>query len=148
MIKCENTCPLRKFDGCCYSCPEFEKCKDACSEDFKKCGCSTVDEETALETFKSQQLAVLQQIASLITTKKQIEAQEKELKDKLKEAMEQYDVKKFESDILNITYVAESNSTQLDSAKVKKLHPEIVSECSKAVKKSAYIKVTVKDGEE
>lgn len=147
MIKCENTCPLGKFDGCCHSCPEFGKCKDACSEDFKKCGCSTVDEETALETFKSQQLAVLQQIASLVTTKKQIEAQEKELKDKLKEAMEQYGVKKFESDILNITYVAETTSTSVDSAKLKKLHPDIAIECSKTSKKSAYIKVEVKGGE-
>lgn len=101
MIKCENTCPLGKFDGCCHSCPEFGKCKDACSEDFKNCGCSTIDEETALATFQSQQLAVLQQIASLVTTKKQIEAQEKELKDKLKEAMEQYGVKKFESDTIS-----------------------------------------------
>lgn len=146
MIKCENTCPLGKFDGCCHSCPEFADCKDACSEDFKKCGCSTVDEETALETFKSQQLAVLQQIASLVTTKKQIEAQEKELKDKLKEAMEQYGVKKFESDILNITYVAGTTSTSVDSAKLKKLHPDIATECSKTSKKSAYIKVEVKGG--
>ncbi len=147
MIKCENTCPLGKFDGCCHSCPEFGKCKDVCSEDFKKCGCSTVDEETALETFKSQQIAVLQQIASLVTTKKQIEAQEKELKDKLKGAMEQYGVKKFESDILNITYVAETTSTSIDSAKLKKLHPDIAAECSKTSKKSAYIKVEVKGGE-
>lgn len=147
MIKCENTCPLGKFNGCCYSCPEFGKCKDSCSEDFKKCGCSTVDEETALEIFKSQQLTVLQQITSLVTTKKQIEAQEKELKDKLKEAMEQYGVKKFKSDILNITYVAETTSTSIDSAKLKKLHPDIATECSKTSKKSAYIKVEVKGGE-
>ena len=147
MIKCENTCPLGKFDRCCHSCPEFANCKDACSEDFKNCGCSTVDEETGLETFKSQQIAVLQQIAALVTTKKQIEAQEKELKDKLKEAMEQYGVKKFESDILNITYVAESTSTSIDSAKLKKLHPDIATECSKISKKSAYIKVEVKGGE-
>lgn len=147
MIKCENTCPLGKFNGCCYSCPEFGKCKDSCSEDFKKCGCSTVDEETALETFKSQQLTVLQQIASLVTTKKQIEVQEKELKNKLKEAMEQYGVKKFESDILNITYVAETTSTSIDSAKLNKLHPDIATECSKTSKKSAYIKVEVKGGE-
>ena len=58
--------------------------------------------------------------------------------------MEKYGVKKFESDILNITYVAESVATSIDSAKLKKLHPDIAEECSKVSKKSAYIKVEVK----
>lgn len=147
MIKCENTCPLGKFDGCCYSCPDFGKCKDACSEDFKNCGCSTIDEETALATFQTKQLAVLKKIASVVNMKKQCEEQEKELKDQLKKAMEEYGVKKFESDILNITYVAETTSTSIDSTKLKKLHPDIAEECSKTSKKSSYIKVEVKAGE-
>ena len=138
MIKCENSCPLEKFEGCCACCPE----KDGCSE-----RCTEVPEESALATFKSQHIAVLKQIASVVNAKKQCEAQEKELKDQLKKAMEEYGVKKFESDILNITYVAETTSTSVDSAKLKKLYPKIAEECSKTSKKSAYIKVEVKEGE-
>jgi len=145
MIKCNNECPLGKFDGCCHSCPDIETCKDACESNPETCGESTFDEETGLVAFKEQQLSVLQQIADLITTKKKLEEQEKELKDKLKEAMEKYGIKKFDSDILKITYIAETTATSIDSAKLKKKYPAIAEECSKTSKKSAYIKVEIKD---
>ncbi len=147
MIKCENSCPLEKFEGCCACCPEKDGCRERCDESPEKCRCSTFDEETALATFQSQHIAVLKQIASVVNMKKQCEAQEKELKDQLKKAMEEYGVKKFESDILNITYVAETTSTSVDSAKLKKLYPKIAEECSKTSKKSSYIKVELKEGE-
>lgn len=145
MIKCNNECPLEKFDGCCHSCPDIETCKDACESNPETCGEATFDEETGLVAFKEQQLSVLQQIADLITTKKKLEEQEKELKDKLKEAMEKYGVKKFDSDILKITYIAETTTTSIDSAKLKKKYPAIAEECSKTSKKSAYIKVEIND---
>lgn len=144
MIKCNNECPLKKFDGCCHSCPHIEGCTDACESEPKTCGEAIFDEETGLMTFQEQQVAVLQQIADLVTAKKKIEAQEKELKDKLKEAMEKYSVKKFDSDILKITYVAATTATSIDSAKLKKKYPAIAEECSKTSNKSAYIKVEVK----
>ena len=147
MIKCQNSCPLGKFEGCCYSCPEMQTCKESCSEVPEQCQCSTFDEESGLAVFEQKQIAVLQQIASIVRIKKQCEEQEKELKDQLKQAMEEYGVKKFESDILNITYVAESTATSIDSTKLKKLYPKIAEECSKTSKKSAYIKVEVKEGE-
>lgn len=114
---------------------------------YQDCADAIFDEETALATFKSQSVVVLEKIAAVVNMKKQCEEQEKTLKDQLKQAMEQYGVKKFESDILNITYVAESTATSIDSAKLKKLHPDIAQECSKVSKKSAYIKVEVKGGE-
>ena len=145
MIKCNNECPLGKFDGCCHSCPDIETCKDACESNPETCDEATFDEETGLVAFKEQQLSVLQQIADLITTKKKLEEQEKELKDKLKEAMEKYGIKTFDSDILKITYIAETTATSIDSAKLKKKYPAIAEECSKTSKKSAYIKVEIKD---
>lgn len=145
MIKCNNECPLEKFDGCCHSCPDIETCKDACESNPETCGEATFDEETGLVAFKEQQLSVLQQIADLITAKKKLEEQEKELKDKLKEAMEKYGIKKFDSDILKITYIAETTATSIDSAKLKKKYPAIAKECSKTSKKSAYIKIEIKD---
>jgi hypothetical protein len=145
MIKCNNECPLKKFDGCCHSCPHFEGCEEACESEPNTCGEAIFDEEAGLIAFQEQQLAVLQQVADLITAKKKIEEQEKNLKDKLKEAMEKFNVKKFDSDILKITYIAETTATSIDSAKLKKKYPAIADECSKTSKKSAYIKVEVKD---
>lgn len=149
MIKCKNSCLKGKFEGCCVQCPERETCSDVCEQavNYQDCADAIFDEETALATFKSQSVAVLEKIAAVVNMKKQCEEQEKTLKDQLKQAMEQYGVKKFESDILNITYVAESTATSIDSAKLKKLHPDIAQECSKVSKKSAYIKVEVKGGE-
>lgn len=146
MIKCKNACPTGQFEGCCFECNLKENCEEACQLNPSECGDSIMEdtEEVGLQAFKQGQMAVLKQIADIITTKKKLEEQEKELKEKLKEAMEKCNIKKFESDILNITYVAESTKTSIDSAKLKKKYPEIAAECSKTSKTSAYVKVTVK----
>lgn len=147
MIKCENACPLGKFEGCCHCCPEFGSCSEKCSEHPGTCGESTFDEESGLQTFKNSQINVMQEICNIVTIKKQVEAKEKELKDKLKAAMEQYGIKKFSSDELEITYVPDGIRTAVDGTKLKKLHPEIAAECSKVSKTSAYVKITVKGGD-
>ena len=148
MIKCKNKCPYEKYDGCCVDCIDRETCDESCdlTVNVDKCEDAIFDEETALATFQNQHLVVLQKIASVVNMKKQCEAQEKELKDQLKKAMEEYGIKKFESDILNITYVAETTSTSVDSAKLKRKYPQVAEECSKTSKKSSYIKVEVKEG--
>lgn len=147
MIKCENACPLGKFEGCCHCCPKFGSCAEECSEHPDTCGEATFDEESGLQTFKTSQVDVMQEICNIVTIKKQVEAKEKELKEKLKEAMEQYGIKKFSSDELEITYVPDGTRTTVDGTKLKKLHPEIAEECSKVSKTSAYVKVTVKGGD-
>lgn len=147
MIRCKNECPLNKFEGCCFDCDLKENCEEACQLNPSECGDSIIqdaEEETRLQVFKRGQMVVLKQIADIITTKKKLEEQEKELKEKLKEAMEKCNIKKFESNILNITYVAESTKSSIDGAKLKKKYPEIAAECSKTFKTSAYVKVTVK----
>ena len=147
MIKCENACPRGKFDGCCYSCPEHITCSDSCSETPNECGQSTFDEETALQEFQNTQLATLNAIASLTAHKKAIEEQEKTMKAALYDAMQKFGIKKFESDVLNLTLVAPSNSTAIDSAKLKKKYPDIAAECSKPNPKAGYVKITLKGGE-
>lgn len=144
MIKCKNECPLGKFEGCCFFC-EVKGCKEKCTEAPSDCDSAIqVDEEKALAEFQGNQIALLQNIASLVKQKKEIELQEADLKVKLQEAMEAYGIKKFTSDILNITYIAATTSVSLDSAKLKQKYPEIAAECSKTLNKKAYIKIEVK----
>lgn len=147
MISCKNVCPLAKFNGCCWSCPHFEGCPEACEEKPAQCREAVFDEETGLQVFKESQLDTLNAIASLTMHKKAIEEQEKAMKAALYEAMEKYGVKKFESDVLNLTMVYPTTSTSVDSAKLKKKYPEIFAECSKTTTKSGYVKITLKDGE-
>lgn len=123
MTKCENPCPYGKFDGCCHFCPDRASCADACPENPEKCGQAKFDEEAGLQAFQQSQLATLNAIASLTAHKKAVEEQEKAMKAALYDAMMKFGVKKFESDVLNLTLVAPSNSTAIDSAKLKKNTP-------------------------
>lgn len=148
MIKCKNACLIGKFDGCCHCCPEFGSCGSECSENFNDCGEAIIDGDSGLELFQATQMTILNNIADLVNQKKELEAAEKKLKDELKKAMEQYGIKKFSSDILDITYVAETTKNSLDSARLKKEKPDVYAAFTKTSKSSAYIKVTVKkDGD-
>jgi len=147
MTKCENPCPYGKFDGCCHFCPDRGSCADACPEKVDECGQAIFDEEAGLQAFQQSQLATLNAIASLTAHKKAIEDQEKAMKAALYEAMMKFGVKKFESDVLNLTLVEPTIETRLDSAKLKKKYPAIAAECSKSNTKAGYVKITLKGGE-
>jgi hypothetical protein len=146
MIKCKLSCPTGKFDGCCFECELKETCEDFCGSDPSECGNVNVDEAN-LQIFEQANLTTLKSIADLMTAKKKLDEKEKELKDRLKEAMEKYGVKNFDSDVLKITYVAETTVTSIDSAKLKKKYPAIADECSKVSSKAPYIRVEIKGGE-
>ena len=96
--------------------------------------------------FQQSQLATLNAIASLTSHKKAIEEQEKTMKAALYDAMMKFGVKKFESDVLNLTLVEPTTSTTIDSAKLKKKYPAIAAECSKPNPKAGYVKITLKGG--
>ena len=146
MIQCKNSCPLDKFNGCCQCCPENSLCGDACEHEPGSCGEATFDEESGLVAFQNTQLATLNAIASLTAHKKAIEEQEKTMKAALLAAMEQYGIKKFESDVLNLTYVAPTVSHGIDSAKLKKKYPDVAADCAKDTPKAGYVKITLKGG--
>lgn len=147
MTKCVNPCPYGNFDGCCHFCPERASCVDACPENPEKCGQAKFDEEAGLQAFQQSQLATLNAIASLTVHKKAIEDQEKAMKAALYDAMMKFGVKKFESDVLNLSLVEPTTTTRIDSTKLKKKYPDIAAECSKSSTKAGYVKITLKDGE-
>lgn len=146
MTKCENPCPFGKFDGCCHFCPDRATCTDACPEKVDECGQAIFDEEAGLQAFQQSQLATLNAIASLTAHKKAIEDQEKEMKTALCKAMQKYGIKKFESDVLNLTFVEPTATTSIDSAKLKKKYPDVAADCSKITAKLGYVKITLKGG--
>ena len=76
-----------------------------------------------------------------------IEEQEKTMKAALYDAMVKFGIKKFESDILNLTLVDPTTSTSIDAAKLKKKYPAIAAECSKSSAKAGYVKITLRGGE-
>lgn len=146
MIQCKNNCPLGKFGGCCQCCPENKGCPEACAYEPGFCWEATFDGESGLVAFQNTQLATLNAIASLTAHKKAIEEQEKDMKAALMAAMEKYGITKFESDVLNLTYVAPTVSHGIDTAKLKKKYPDAAADCAKDTPKAGYVKITLKDG--
>lgn len=71
-----------------------------------------------------------------------IELRNNDIKEQLKQAMEDNGIKKYENEFLAITYVAPTTRKTVDSKKLKELHQDIYEECSKVsdVKSSLRIK--------
>ena len=138
-------CP-KELTICCGICEHMNTCKQCCESakmGWKHC-CEAEVVTGELAQFESSVPEVIQQITGLIQMKKDLDEQEKLLKQKLVEAMEAYGVKSFENDQIKMTYVAPGTKTSIDSARLKKDHPDIVTQYSKTSAVSAYVKVTVK----
>lgn len=146
-IKCKQAgCPF-EYEHCCIECEELERCTSSCNLKPISCGNSEMNGETSLQVFENANIEIINTIAQISIAKKQIEEQEKTMKEKLLEAMEKYGVTKFDNDIMKITYFAPSTSTSIDSTRLKKEQPDIAKEYSKTSNKKSYIKIEVKAGD-
>ena len=101
-------------------------------------------ESTELTVFQSKALATMQTIADLDLQKKQLEAQDKVVRQQLQELMDQYGIKKFENDILKITYVEPTTRTTIDSKKLKEDLPAIAEKYSKVTQVKGSVRIEVK----
>lgn len=92
-----------------------------------------------LEVEKQISLAV----ADLQKKQQELVSKNEELKEQIKKAMEDKDIKKFENDYIAITYVAPTIRTTVDSAKLKEQFVDVYNQCLKTsdVKSSVRIKV-------
>ena len=145
MIKCKNGgCPKNK-DICCKECDELTTCETPCGEeDPAKCEDAEFEGSNELEVFQSKAAATIQAIANIVTAKKDLEDQEKVMKEQLQKAMEEHGVKAFDNDVIKVTYMAASVRNSVDSAKLKKKYPEIAAECNKPSNVKAFVKIEVK----
>ena len=145
MIVCCDLCPIHHEQICCFMCGDRETCPEAC-EESKPTECpNRVEKGGALTPAEEQVLPIMQNIKNLTVQKKAIEAREKDMREKLKAAMEQFGVKSFDNDLVKVTYIAASTQTKIDTAAIKKKYPAIAAECSKTSNTSAYIKIEVKE---
>ena len=142
---------------CCAYCDEVEKCKIACyivkndKGEFlpingaENCGYGKeVEDQTGIQVFESNAAAVIKGIADTVKQKKLLEEQEASLREQLEKAMNECGVKKFENELLSITYVGATTRTSIDSKALKKDLPEIAEKYSKVSNVKSSIKITVK----
>lgn len=84
-------------------------------------------------------------IADLQNKANELNAKNEELKEQIKNAMEEQGLKKFENDFIAITYVAPTTRTTVDSKKLKELHEDIYNECSKTSDVKASVRIKTKE---
>ena len=143
MILCrELTCDRGNGNMCCRDC--LADCGYRCEEDPATCGGSFTEETTDIALFQTKAMAVMREIAELDRMKKQLEAKDKVVRQELQEAMDKYGVKKFENDILKITYVEPTTRTSIDSARLKKELPAIAEKYSKISQVKGSVRIEVK----
>ena len=153
MMKCrqitsgEVATPTCGQSICCFYCDRKDSCEEACGDAkdgvAQKCQ-DAFSEENALLTMKKDAAAVIKAIADLTIQKKKLEEKEKEMRAQLVKAMEQYGVKKFESDSVTFTYIAPTVRNTIDSAKLKKEMPDVAAKYMKTSNVSASVKIEVK----
>ena len=143
MKKCKITMEEnRECQNCCFFCDKKETCEDVCGEMEERC--EEQVEETDLQVIQSAVPDVLQAITDITVQKKKLDEQEKVMKQKLLQAMEEYGVKSFENANVKFMYVAPTTRTSIDSTKLKKEHPDIAEAYSKTSNVSASVRITVK----
>ncbi len=137
-------CP-KNLGICCGTCEHQNTCDTACdfAADWQTCTETEVVTDELVQ-FQSAGAVAIQKIGTLMRLKKELEDQEKQLKQDLVKAMEAYGIKSFENDLIKMTYVAPTTRSTIDSTKLKKDHPDIVQQYSKTSNVSASVRVTVK----
>jgi len=86
----------------------------------------------ALRYFKAEELL------------KAIEAELSEWKQTTLEAMEKNAIKKYENDVISITYVAPTTRASVDSKKLKEQYPDVYEKCAKTSNVKASLRVSRK----
>ena len=143
MIKCKNDCPQKKYQGCCSECHYISNCLEPCEKDPQSCT-DAVFEGTDLEVFQDKAAAVIQKITLLLMEKAKIDKAEKEMREQLQAAMDAYDIKSFENEVIKITYIEESTRNTVDSKKLKDQMPEIYEKFTKSSAVKAFVKIELK----
>lgn len=94
------------------------------------------------------ELAVAKEACEVIATferqMKSIRDQYDEYKRALLEAMEEYEVKKIDTEDFTVTYIAPTERISLDSKKVEKEHPEVYRECMRVSDVRSSVRVKLK----
>lgn len=106
------------------------------------------NENNQVQLFEQQHMQVFKQLADITKTKKQLEEQEKKVKEDLEKAMDQYDIKSIDNHFVKITRVNGSTSTSVDlkamQEKEPKLYGELLEDYPKVTNKKSYLTFKVK----
>lgn len=105
-------------------------------------------EENSLVLFEQKYVDKFNELSDLKKQKELLEKIEKDVKEELERAMDEYGIKSVKTDKITISRVEESTSTSIDLKQLEKKEPELYSELlvdyPKVTTKKAYVKFLVK----
>ena len=90
-------------------------------------------------------MPVIEQIHDLEIKAKKIKEQEEKLKAILLKAMEDNNIKKWEDDVLTISYIAPTTRNSIDTTKLKKDMPEVAEKYTKTSNVKSSIRIKLKE---
>lgn len=139
------------YDHCCVSCIEKNTCKTVCelvrpddTEETIMQECDLVEEPKEVITLEKNYPSLIEAITDVCVRKKELEEEEKQMKEMLITAMEACHLKSWDNDLIKITYVAPTTRKSIDSTRLKKERPDIAEEYTKESNVSASVRITVK----
>ena len=101
-----------------------------------------------ITVFNNNYMATMQRYADLEETIKELENTKKEVRKELKKAMEFYNVRTIDNDIIRITIVPPTESVTIDTKALRISKPDIYDELigsfPKRTTKDSYLRVTIK----
>lgn len=101
--------------------------------------------KTTVPALPKEILPILKTLGYLEVEAKNIKNQQETLKIDLLNAMETHGVKKWDNDVMTISYVAPTTRTAVDSTKLKKELPDIFSKYSKTSNVKSSIRIKLKE---
>lgn len=139
-----------KVNLCCADCSRKNQCDEVCS--YVADGSIKKPEECTdavmvkdeLQEFKETNSLVIADVHKALVEIKKLEEKKKTISEQLTKAMEKFNIKKFENELLSITYIAETVRASVDSKLLKEKYPDIASECTKIQKVKASVRITLK----
>ena len=137
-----DSCP-QDLNICCDECSRRINGGNSCEDVFDGC---EQRQETPNDAsgFGLAIPSTIKRLEELTRQKKQIEEEEKRLRQKVQVEMGVYGLPKWENERISFAVVAPSSRTGVDSALLKKKYPQIYAECCKTTTVAGSLKVVLK----
>lgn len=101
-----------------------------------------------LTEFEQANLVLMTKLAQSEQLVREVKEMQDAYKRELKDAMEKYNIKSIDNDLVKVTVVPESESTTVDLKTFKEKEPDeydaLLADYPKVVKRSSYVRIKVK----
>lgn len=105
-----------------------------------------------IQKWEQQHMMAFIELRDLEAQSKSIEARKAEVRQMLTESMEEHGIVGIDNDYVKITYIGPTESTSLDTKKLRASEPEtyndLVGAYPKVTKKKGHVRIAVKDDTE